>query len=65
MNNQINIFEEEFQSESGDIVKGVTIVIDGKFKQVLDTILKRDSNYTSYLEIISAALIKGVGYKRR
>ena len=65
MNSQINIFEEEFQSESGDIVKGVTIVIDGKFKQVLDTILKRDSNYTSYLEIISAALIKGVGYKRR
>lgn len=65
MNNQINIFEEEFQSESGDIVKGVTIVIDGKFKQVLDTIIKRDSNYMSYLEIISTALIKGIEYKRR
>lgn len=65
MNGQINILEEDFQSETGEKVKGVTIIIDGKFKQVLDTIIKCDNNYTSYLDIISAALVKGVNRKRR
>lgn len=66
MKDQINIFEEEFQDENtGEIVKGVTIVIDGMFKQVLDTIVKSDKNYTSYLNIISVALVKGVNHTRR
>lgn len=61
MKNQFQIFEDEFLNEdSGEAIKGVTIVVDGYFKQVLDTILHTEKSYDGYTNLIANALARGI-----
>ena len=61
MNQKIAIFEEEFESEiSKEKEVGVTVVIEGQFKKILDTILSNSDEYSTYMDIITDALIRGV-----
>ncbi|BFH17777.1 hypothetical protein WJ0W_001800 [Paenibacillus melissococcoides] len=61
MKNQLQIFEDEFLNEnSGEVVKGVTVVVDGYFKQVLDTILQNEKSYDGYTNLIANALARGI-----
>ena len=58
---QFELLEETFNTEnSKEQVPGITVIIDGDLKHVLDTIVKLDSTYTSYIGIISNALVKGI-----
>lgn len=59
--NKIVMFTEEYENEkSGDKVPGVTILIDGKFKQVLDVIMKKEGKYHDYTEVVRDVLFMGV-----
>ncbi|WP_107951131.1 hypothetical protein [Lysinibacillus parviboronicapiens] len=61
MKTNINVFEDEYSKEnSNEVVKAVTIVIDGEFKQIVDTIQSVSKQYPNNIEIISNALIYGI-----
>ena len=60
-NNTIRIFTEKFENEqTGEKVDGVTIMIDGKLKQVLDVIINKEGKYSNYIEVIKDILFSGV-----
>ena len=59
--NTIRIFTEEYENEqTGEKVDGVTIMIDGKLKQVLDAIIQKEGKYSNYIEIVKDILFSGV-----
>ncbi|WP_438496266.1 hypothetical protein [Paenibacillus sp. IHBB 3054] len=61
MKTKLQIFEDEFRSENTrEAIKGVTVVVDGYFKQVLDTILQNDKSYDGYTNLIANALARGI-----
>jgi hypothetical protein len=59
--NKIVMFTEEYENEkSGEKVPGVTVLIDGKFKQTLDIIMQKEGEYSNYTEIVRDLLFTGV-----
>ena len=59
--NKIFMFTEEYENEkSGEKVPGVTVLIDGKFKQTLDVIMQKEGKYSNYTEIVRDLLFTGV-----
>lgn len=60
-NSKVTILNEEFQNDkTGEKVQGITIIIDGKLKEVLDVFMKNNSDYKSYTEIVQDAFFKGI-----
>jgi hypothetical protein len=58
--NKLNILSEKFvNGETGQEVEGVTIMIDGKFKQALDIIMDNIGEYSSYTEIMRDIIFSG------
>ncbi|MFK4474791.1 hypothetical protein ABH897_004559 [Paenibacillus sp. RC73] len=58
--NKLNLLSEKFvNSESGQEVEGITIMIDGKFKQALDIIMDNIDEYSSYTEIMRDIIFSG------
>lgn len=63
MNNEnvVTILNEEFENDkTGEKVQGLTIIVDGKLKQVMDIIIEKDENYNNYTEIVRDSLFNGV-----
>ncbi|TRW21018.1 hypothetical protein FL857_12280 [Criibacterium bergeronii] len=59
--NVITMMSEEFENnKTGEKVEGITIIVDGKFKQVLDKIISKDGNYENYTEILKDAIFDGI-----
>ncbi|MGT2969470.1 hypothetical protein BVE84_08255 [Streptococcus azizii] len=57
---KISMLIEEFENEAtGDTVEGITILIDGKLKDVVD-ILKNKLNQKESVNIIHEALLVGL-----
>lgn len=55
------MFAEEYENEkSGEKVTGVTVLIDGMFKQTLDIIMQKESSYNNYTEIVRDLLFTGI-----
>ncbi|MBF0776982.1 hypothetical protein IR108_09530 [Streptococcus sp. 19428wD3_AN2] len=60
MMDKISMLIEEFENEAtGDTVEGITILIDGKLKDVVD-ILKNKLNQKESVNIIHEALLVGL-----
>ena len=58
---KITIINEEFQNEkTGESVQGITIIIDGKLKEVMDKLLRENSKIRNYNELVRDALIYGI-----
>ena len=58
---KITIINEEFQNEkTGESVQGVTIIIDGKLKEVMDKLLIQNLDIQNYNELVRDALISGI-----
>jgi len=58
---KLELLEETFTNEkSGEAVPGITIIIDGDLKRVLDTITRLDPTLKSYTGIIANALVQGI-----
>jgi len=59
--NIITMLSEEFENDkTGEKVEGITIMIDGKLKQVLDIIKSKDENYKNYTQVLSDAIFEGI-----
>lgn len=57
----VTMLNEEFvNDQTGEKVEGITIIIDGQFKQVLDIIKAKSDSYENYTEIIRDAVFEGV-----
>lgn len=60
-NDIITIIDEEFENErTGESVRGITIIIDGKLKQIMDKLLKDNKKYNNYSEIVKISLFSGI-----
>ena len=52
-NNTVTILNEEFENDkTGEKVQGITIIVDGKLKEVLDLLMKNNPDYKNYTEIV-------------
>ena len=60
-NNIFTILSEEFENDkSGEKVQGITIIIDGQLKEVIDLFMQNNLNYKNYTEIVRDAFLKGI-----
>ncbi len=60
-NNTVTILNEEFENDkTGEKVQGITIIMDGKLKEVVDTLMKNNTDYENYTEIVRDAFFKGI-----
>lgn len=60
-NNTMRIFTETYENEkTGEQVEGITIMIDGKLKQILDIIIQKDEIYNNYTEVIKDIVFTGI-----
>ncbi|BCN32367.1 hypothetical protein [Anaeromicropila herbilytica] len=55
------IIKDTFGKEGSDeTVEGLTVIIDGKIKEVFDTILRKCPNYNSYTDLMSEIIVNGI-----
>lgn len=60
-NNTVTILNEEFENDkTGEKVQGITIIVEGKLKEVLDLLMKNNPNYKNYTEIVRDAFFDGI-----
>lgn len=60
-NNTVTILNEEFENDkTGEKVQGITIIVDGKLKEVLDLLMKNNLDYKNYTEIVRDAFFNGI-----
>lgn len=61
MDNKMRIMAEEFENtDTGEKVTGITVMIDGKLKQVFDVMIKKSDGEKSYLEMLQEVLVMGI-----
>lgn len=61
MKKTISIISEEFENEkTGEKVEGITIMVDGVFKEVLNVIRTENPQYENNVSLIQDALMKGL-----
>jgi len=57
----MTLMEEWFENEqTGEQVPGVTLVIDGTMKRVMDALMVKYPAYQTYTQLVQAALVKGI-----
>lgn len=60
-NNTVTILNEEFENDkTGEKVQGITIIVEGKLKEVLDLLMKNNPNYKNYTEIVRDVFFNGI-----
>ena len=60
-NNTVTILNEEFENDkTGEKVQGITIIVEGILKEVLDLLMKNNPNYKNYTEIVRDAFFNGI-----
>ena len=60
-NNTVTILNEEFENDkTGEKVQGITIIVEGKLKEVLDLLMKNNPYYKNYTEIVRDAFFNGI-----
>ncbi|MCI9354678.1 MAG: hypothetical protein HFE58_07740 [Firmicutes bacterium] len=61
MKKTITMMSEEFENEStGEKVEGITVIVDGIFKEFLDVIKMKQPNYKNNVSVLQDALMKGL-----
>lgn len=61
MDNTVTILNEEFENDkTGEKVQGITIIVDGKLKEVLDLLMKNNPNYKNNTEIVRDVFFNGI-----
>lgn len=61
MDNTVTILNEEFENDkTGEKVQGITIIVEGKLKEVLDLLMKNNPYYKNYTEIVRDAFFNGI-----
>lgn len=63
MNNSdtFTIMKDMFGKQgSEEQVEGLTLIIDGKLKDVFDTIIAKSDEYKNYTDVLSSVIVHGV-----
>ena len=61
MDNTVTILNEEFENDKTDEkVQGITMIVEGKLKEVLDLLMKNNPDYKNYTEIVRDAFFNGI-----
>ena len=59
--NTVTILNEKFKNDkTGAEVLGITIIVDGKLKEVIDLLMKDHPRYENYTEIVRDAFFNGL-----
>ncbi|MGJ7923236.1 hypothetical protein [Neobacillus sp. LXY-4] len=45
---------------SEEQVEGLTLIIDGKLKEVFDTIIAKSDDYNNYTDVLSSVIVHGI-----
>ena len=52
MNNKITLLSEEFENEqTGNIVEGITIIVDGPLKKFFEVIIAKNPKYINNIRV--------------
>ena len=61
MDNTVTFLNEEFENDkTGEKVQGVTVILDGKLKEVVDLLMKNNPDYENCTDVIRNALFTGI-----
>lgn len=61
MDNKMRIMSDEFENaDTGEMVTGITIMIDGKLKQMFELMIEKSGKEKSYLEMMHEVLVIGI-----
>lgn len=61
MDNKISIISDQFQNEDGsETVEGITIIINGNLKQVMDILRENNDEYESNIDVVHDAFMRGL-----
>ena len=60
MNEKVNILQEDFENERGERVPGITIIVDGQLRQIMDILIERNEQYQNYVDIVHTAFFAGI-----
>ena len=59
--NTVTMLSEQFENDkTGEMVEGITIIVDGKLKQLLDIIKSENKNYKNNTEVLRDAMFEGI-----
>ncbi len=61
-NTQVTFLNDEFEnSATGEKVEGITVIVDGKFRDILYDLLEKNSEkYSNVTEIVKDAMVIGL-----
>lgn len=58
---KVTFMRQEFEnSETGEKVPGVTVIVDGVFRQVCDKLIAETEREQDYVKLIQDALFRGI-----
>ncbi|WP_257350214.1 hypothetical protein [Pseudalkalibacillus decolorationis] len=61
MSEKLTILKDKFQKgESDEEVEGLTIIIDGKIKEVFDEVINTQKEYSEYTEVMRDVVFTGL-----
>ncbi len=60
-NNKLTILSEKFENEkSGKSVDGLTLIVDGKIKEMFDIIIMNEKTLENYSEVLREIIFNGM-----
>ncbi len=60
-NNKLTILSEKFENEkSGKSVDGLTLIVDGKIKDMFDIIIMNEDTLENYSEVLREIIFNGM-----
>ncbi len=60
-NNKLTILSEKFENEkSGKAVDGLTLIVDGKIKDMFDIIIMNEDTLENYSEVLREIIFNGM-----
>lgn len=55
------IIKDKFGKKgSEEQMEGLTLIIDGKLKEVFDTIIEKSADFENYTDVLSSVIVHGV-----
>ena len=60
-NNKVTILSEEFENDkTGEKVQGITIIVDGKFKEVVDLLMEKTIVMKTIQKLLRMPYLRGL-----
>ena len=60
-NAKVTFIKQEFEnSQTGEKVPGITVIVDGVFRQICDKLIRETGRKDDYAELLQEALFNGI-----